>query len=63
MKGFIDTHASIVALLIDTGVDRLVNTDATSFDAVIHVFVAFVQNSLARADARLDLRRPCTLAR
>lgn len=55
MKSFINSQSPIVALLVDTDVDGLVDSYATTFNAVVHIFVALVQHFLATADARLYL--------
>ena len=58
MKCFIDAQSSVVALFVYTRVNWLVHPDPTSFDAVVHVLVAFVQCFLATAYTILYLTRP-----
>lgn len=55
VEGFINSQSTVVALLVDTGVDGLVDAYAAPFNAVVHVLVALVQHLLATADARLYL--------
>lgn len=62
VEGLIHTQSSVVALLVDAVVDGLVHSDPTALDAVVHVLVALVQDSLAAAYAILDLTRPSALS-
>lgn len=61
MRGEIDAVTTIVALLIDTRVDRSVHANATPLEAIVHILRAFRQHVLAADEACSYLMRPVWL--